>query len=102
MGSKERSRSRGLRSRQDLCFRIARPQGVFALEGRDRLNGVRPPDGLRAGFRQPEVLDLAFRDKVLHRAGDVLDRHVRVDAVLVEEVDPVGPEALRATLPRPP
>ena len=47
-------------------------------------------DGLRAGLGQAEVLDLAFPDQVLHRARDVLDRHVRVDAVLVEQVDGVG------------
>ena len=36
------------------------------------------------GFGQAEVLDLAFLDQLLHRAGHVLDRHVRVDAVLIE------------------
>jgi hypothetical protein len=30
------------------------------------------------------VFHLAFPDEVLHRTGDILDRHVRVDAVLVE------------------
>jgi len=33
------------------------------------------------------VLHLAFADQVLDRAGDVLDRDVRIDAVLVVEVD---------------
>ena len=37
-----------------------------------------------AGLGQAEVLDLACRDQVLHRAGHVLDRHVRVDAMLIE------------------
>ena len=54
---------------------------------RDRLDRVRAPDRLHARFGKAEVLDLACLDQVLHRAGDVLDRHVRVDAVLVEEID---------------
>jgi hypothetical protein len=42
---------------------------------------------LDAGFRQPEVFDLAFLNQTLHRSRHVLDRHVRVDAVLIEQVD---------------
>src|SRR5271166_2855625 len=87
--------SEAFASRQHLCFRIAHPQRIFALEGCNRLNIMRPPHGLRAGFGQPEIFDLAFRNKVLHRAGDVLDRHVGVDAMLVEEVDTVRAEALQ-------
>ena len=33
------------------------------------------------------MLDLAFADQVLDRAGDIFDRHVRVDAMLIEEID---------------
>ena len=44
-------------------------------------------DGLHARLREAEVLDLALLDQLLDRARDVLDRDVRVDAVLVEEVD---------------
>ena len=55
---------------------------------------MRAPDGLRAGLGQSEMLDLALADQVLHRAGDVLDRHVRVDAVLIEQIDGVGLEPL--------
>jgi hypothetical protein len=44
-----------------------------------------------SGLGEPEVADLAGVDEVSDGAGDVLDRHVRVDAVLVEQVDPVGP-----------
>ena len=55
-------------------------------------------DRLHAGFRQAEVPDLALLDQVLHRAGDILDRHVGVDAVLIEEVDDVGPQPLQRRL----
>ena len=75
-------------------LRLPPPQRVLALQRRDRLDRVRAADRLHAGFGQAEVLDLAFLDQVLHRAGHVLDRHVRIDAVLVEQVDAVGPEPL--------
>src|SRR5271166_6957064 len=39
------------------------------------------------------MLDFARLNQALHRAGDVLDRHIGVDAVLVEDVDPVHLEA---------
>ena len=42
--------------------------------------------------------DLAFRDQLLDRARDVFHRHGRVDAVLIEQVDMVGPQALQRTL----
>jgi len=37
------------------------------------------------------VGDLAGADEVLDGAGDVLNRYSRVDPVLVEQVDVVGP-----------
>jgi hypothetical protein len=40
------------------------------------------------------VPDLALGDQLAHCPGDVLDRDVGVDAVLVEQVDPVGLQAL--------
>jgi len=42
--------------------------------------------------------DLALPDQVFHRAGDVLDRHVRVDAVLIEQIDDAGLEPLERGL----
>ena len=42
--------------------------------------------------------DLAFVNQVFDRTGDVFDWHVRVDAVLVEEVDPIGLEPLQRRL----
>src|SRR5207302_1000243 len=50
--------------------------------------------GLRAGFRESEVLDLALLDQIFDRSGDVFDRHVRVDAMLVEQIDAVGAKPL--------
>ena len=68
---------------------------VLALERRDRLDGVSAADRLRAGFREPEMLDLALANQVLHRTRDVFDRNVRVDAMLVEQVDAIRPKSLQ-------
>jgi hypothetical protein len=38
------------------------------------------------------VFDFAFADQVLDRARDLLDRHVGIDAVLIEQIDPIGLE----------
>ena len=38
--------------------------------------------------------DLPFRDQVFDRAGNIFDRHLGVDPMLVEEVDVVGIEPL--------
>jgi len=38
---------------------------------------------LRTGFRQAEVLDLAFSNKILDGPGHIFDRDVRIDAVLI-------------------
>jgi hypothetical protein len=62
------------------------PQRVFALKSSERLDGVCATDRLHACFRKAEVLDLTLLDQVLHRTGDVFDRHVRVNPVLIEQV----------------
>src|SRR5215211_8767456 len=49
-------------------------------------------DRTDARLRQAPMPDLARRDQLADRTGGVLDRHQWVDAVLVEDVDPVGPQ----------
>jgi hypothetical protein len=49
-----------LQQRQDLLLGLAPPQGVLALQGRDRLHGVRAADAVGARLGQAEVLDLAL------------------------------------------
>ena len=51
-----------------------------------------PAKGLRAGFGQAEMADLAGADEVAHRARHLLDRHGRIDPVLVEQVDRLDAE----------
>ena len=52
-------------------------------------------DRLHPRLRQPEVLDLAFLNQLPNGASDVLDRHVLIDAVLIEEVNCVRPKPLQ-------
>src|SRR4051794_15788690 len=44
--------------RQDLLFRLAPPQRIFALQRRHGLHGMGAPDRVDAGFRKTEMLDL--------------------------------------------
>ena len=44
---------------------------------------------------RPKCLTLPCANQVLHRAGDVLDRHIGIDAVLIEEIDAIGPQPLQ-------
>ena len=78
---------------QDLVLGLAPEQGVLALQRGDGLHGVGAADRVDAGLGHPEVVDLAGLDELLDGAGDVLDGDVRVDAVLVEQVDGVGAQA---------
>ena len=58
------------------------------------------PDGLHASLGQPEVTHLALLDQLLDRARHVLDRHLGVDPVLVEQVDEVGPQPTQRPVER--
>src|SRR6185437_8425633 len=71
-----------LEERQHFSFRPSPPQRVLALQGGHGLDCVGAPNGARAGFREAEVLDLARTYQVLHRTGNLFDRHRRIDAVL--------------------
>src|SRR6185295_3277461 len=84
--------------RQNLSFWFAPPQRVLTLECRYGLDGVCAANRLSPGFRETEVLHLAFTNQVAHGTRDVFDRHVRIDAMLIEEVDPVGLEPFQRSL----
>ena len=59
----------------------------LALHRRHRLDRVGPSDRVCGGFGQAEVLHFALLDQILDGSGDILDRHIRVDAVLVVQID---------------
>ena len=86
--------------RQHLRLGVARPQRVLRLQRGDRVDGVGAADRVRPGLGQADVADLALGDELGQGADGVLDRRVRVDAVLVVEVDVVGAEPLQRTLDR--
>src|SRR5207245_8092410 len=83
---------------QQLFFRASPPQGVLALDRGDLLDGVCAADRAHACFRHPEVFHLSLPDQVCEGSCHVFDRHVRVDTVLIIEIDDVGPEPLQRTL----
>src|SRR6266568_3613774 len=95
----ERIRSRVLRGLATPPLQGASPpQRVFALNCGDRLDSVCAPDCLHSWFRKAEVLHLTLVDELLHRSRDVFDGHVRVNAVLIEQIDDIGLESLEGCL----
>ena len=85
---------------EQLGFRIAAPQRVLSLQRRNRMHGVSAANGLRRRFGQAEIPHLAGGHELGHRADRLLDRRVRVDAVLVVDVDGVDAEPLQRRVAR--
>src|SRR5579871_3092777 len=56
------------------------------------------PNRLYGRFREPKMLHLAFVDQLSYRTGNVFDRNVRIDAMLIKEIDNVGPEPTQRRL----
>jgi len=82
----------------NFFFGLAPPERVFALQRGDGKDGVGAADGLGTRFRQAEVLNLALLNQFFYRAGNVLDGHGQINAMLIKEIDSVGPEPLKATV----
>jgi len=87
-----------LEGRKYLLLGLPPPQRIFALDRGDRLDCMSTTDCLYARLGKSEVFHLAFPDEVLHRAGDVFDRNVRVHTVLIEEIDGIDLEPLERGL----
>src|SRR5258706_946780 len=73
-------------------------QRILVLHRRDRMHLVRAADRFGPRLRQAELAHFALLEQALHRAHRVLDRRIRVDTVLVVEVDDVDAQALQARL----
>src|SRR5712692_9009500 len=58
------------------------------------MDGVCAADRLHSCFRKPEVLDLTFLNQIPHRSRHVFDWHVRINAMLIEQIDGIGLESL--------
>jgi hypothetical protein len=78
-----------------IGLRPTRPKRILVLKRGDRVNRVGAADGLRTWLREAEMLHLALGDQVLDRGGYVLDRHVRVDAMLIEEINHLDAQPLQ-------
>jgi hypothetical protein len=57
---------------------------------------------LRRCLREAEVLHFALLNQILHRSRHFFDRHVRVDTVLIKEIDGIDLEPLERALGKPP
>ena len=86
--------------RQHLVLDVAAEERVLALDGGHRVHRVRGADRLRRRLAEPVVADLALLHQLGQRPDGLLDRRVRVHAVLVVEVDVVGAEAAQRALDR--
>lgn len=58
---------------------------------------MRPADRLDAGLGYAQMAHLALRNQILNRSGNSFDRHVGVDAMLMEEINGVGAQSASAT-----
>lgn len=61
---------------------------------------VRAPQGLRTRLGQPDMADLSGLHKLFQRPDRIFDRHLRIDPVLVVQVDVVDAQAPKGTLDR--
>jgi hypothetical protein len=86
--------------RQQLIFRVAGPQRIFALQGRNRMNGGRPAYRVWRRLRQAEIANLSLAYEIGHGAHGFFDWRLRVDPVLIVEIDHLDPESLEACLAR--
>jgi hypothetical protein len=55
-------------------------------------------DRVRTGFRQAQVPYRAPLNQIFHRAGHILDRHARINPMLVEQVDALDLQSLEHRL----
>src|SRR3974390_216368 len=81
--------------RKNLFFRLTPPQGILAFNRGNPLNTMRLANRLGSGLGQAKVFDLAFGNQLFNGAGDFFDRHLRIYAVLIEQIDDIGTEALK-------
>ncbi len=89
-----------LAERDDHLLRPAPQHRILVLNGTDAQRRMGAAQRLRSHLREAPVQDLALRHQLLDGAGDVFDRDLRVDAMLIEEIDAVGAKTLEHALDR--
>ena len=70
-----------------LWLQVALPKRVFALQRRHRMRRVSTPDRILSRLRKAEIMYLAGSHQLPHRSRNVLNRNLRINAVLVEQVN---------------
>src|SRR4029453_3564116 len=65
---------------------------------RDRMNGMRAADRLRACFGQPEESYLAFAYELCHGANCFFDWRVRIDTMLIIKIDHFKTESAQTSV----
>jgi hypothetical protein len=63
------------------------------LDCGDRLDRVGAANGTCTRLRKAEVFDLSGVDQILDCAGDIFDRYVGIDAMLIENIYDTSLEA---------
>src|SRR3989442_355192 len=86
--------------RQQFGLRVSGPQGVLGLQRGDRMHNVGAADRAGTGLGQPDVADFPRGDEFGQGADGVLDGRVRIDSVLVVQIDVVGAQPLQGTFDR--
>src|SRR5215207_8329191 len=62
------------------------------------MHSMRAPDGAGPRFAQAEITNLALPNEPGHGSDGIFNRHVRVDAMDVIEIDDIDPHAFQAGL----
>src|SRR5262249_13969450 len=65
------------------------------LHRRDGLNGMSPAYRLCAGFRKAKMFHFACLNQIAYGTGNFFDWHLRIDAMLVEQIDCVNLETFK-------
>src|SRR5205085_5857616 len=64
------------------------------------MHGMRPPDGVRTCFGQTEIAHLAGANQLSHRTNGFFNRCLRIDPMLVIEVDAIKTEPAQTRFAR--
>src|SRR5438874_9581680 len=81
---------------ENFVFRIACPKRIFGLQRSNRMYLMRAPYGRGRRFRQSQIADLSRPHQFRHSANRFFDRHLRIDAMLVVQIDGSYPQTLQA------
>lgn len=79
---------------------VAGPQGVFVLQGGDRVDGMCPPQRPHGSFRKSQITHLPFLDQFRHGSHGLFDRGSPVDPVQVIQIDMIRSEAKQTRFAR--